>query len=180
MQDWLLSFGAWLENSPMAYAVVNWGVLADIVTVSHYFSFFLVVGTSATVDLRLLGLAGRRQTASQLADQLFPWTWTALGIAVLSGFLYLAPSATAFFRSSFFFIKLLVTLLAGVFVLLIQRNVRKWDQQPATPPWPRPSAARTGTSQFPCEVAFAFSFLSPALGDNELYSTQKKNKRKAV
>ena len=134
MYDSLLAFGDWLETSPMAYAVVEWDLLSDFCWVGHFFGFFLVVGTSVAVDVRLLGLGARRQTASELAEQLFPWTWIGLGLAVLTGFLYLTPSAWIFFRSSFFFIKLLLTFLAAGFVLLIQWNVRKWDQQAALPP----------------------------------------------
>ena len=134
MYDSLLAFGNWLEKSPMAYAVVEWDLLSDFCWVGHFFSFFLVVGTSVAVDVRLLGLGARRQTASELAEQLFPWTWAGLGLATLTGFLYLTPSAWIFFRSSFFFIKLLLTFLAAVSVLLIQWNVRKWDRQSALPP----------------------------------------------
>ena len=134
MYEAFLAFGDWLENSPIAYAVVKWGLLSDICWVGHFLSFFLVIGTSVAVDVRLLGLGARRLTASELAEQLFPWTWTGLGLAFLTGFLYLTPSAWIFFRSSFFFVKLLLTALAAVSVLLIQLNVRKWDRQGALPP----------------------------------------------
>ena len=72
----------------------------------------MVVGTSVAVDLRILGIGARRQTASELAEQLFPWTWVFLGIVAITGFLYVAPSARLFFSSSFFFIKLLMPALS--------------------------------------------------------------------
>jgi hypothetical protein len=87
-----------------------------------------------TVDLRLLGLASLRQTASELAEQLFPWTWTGLGLVFLTGFLMFVPDATTFLNSSFFLQKLLVTLLGMIFVLLIQWNVRKWERLKAATP----------------------------------------------
>ena len=133
MHDWWMSLGLWLENSSVAYAAVNWSLLGDILTISHFFSFFLVVGTTAAVDLRLLGLVARDHSASQLAEQLFPWTGLLWGTAVLSGLMMFVPSATTFFNSSFFFIKLLVTVLATAFVPFIQWNVRKWDQSGAIP-----------------------------------------------
>ena len=72
MYDWLMTIGEWIETSPVAYAEIHWGALTDFSVAGHYFSFFMVVGTSVAVDLRLLGLGPRRQTASELAEQLFP------------------------------------------------------------------------------------------------------------
>jgi len=129
-----MSVGQWIENSPVSYAEVHWGPLTDFSIAGHYFSFFMVVGTSVAVDLRLLGLGARSRKASELAEMLFPWTWTFLGVVVLTGFLYFAPSASTFLNSSFFFLKLLLTALASVWVVLIQRNIRKWDEAAATPP----------------------------------------------
>ena len=55
--------------------------LYPAVEVTHFFSLFLLVGTIAVVDLRLLGLAGRRQTVTELAEQLFPFLLLLVGIA---------------------------------------------------------------------------------------------------
>jgi len=131
--DWLMSVGEWIETSPIAYAEIEWGLLTDFSIVGHYFGFFMVVGVNLAVDLRILGVRGRNRTASELAEQFFPWAWRFLGIVVLTGSLYLSPSARAFFSSSFFLLKLLLMLLAIVSSLLIQWNVRKWEQAPATP-----------------------------------------------
>jgi hypothetical protein len=135
MRDSLMSFGEWLEHSSLSSAVANWPYVFVVIVVAHYFSFFLLVGTSVVIDMRLLGLAGRHRKAAPFAEQLFPWTWTALAIAVLSGFLIFALSAASLFSISYFYLKLLATSLAVAFVLIIQRNVRKWDQFPAIPIW---------------------------------------------
>ena len=66
------------------------------------FGLFLSVGTIATLDLRILGIAGRRQTIGQLAKQLFPLIWTCLALVALSGFAIFAGQATMFFPSSVF------------------------------------------------------------------------------
>jgi len=115
-------------------AAINNSVAASVfVELTHYFSFFLLVGTIVMVDLRILGLAGRRQTAAQLAGQLFPLMWTALGFAVLSGFILFAGDAVTFFPNPVFRAKMGIILLAVISGLLVQRNATKWEELPAAP-----------------------------------------------
>ncbi|OFV98649.1 MAG: hypothetical protein A3H28_10480 [Acidobacteria bacterium RIFCSPLOWO2_02_FULL_61_28] len=133
MNDLLFEFGEWLETTPWSHAMDYSVHIFPMVSALHYFSVFLVVGTVVALDLRLLGLAGRRQSVTQVAEQLYPWIWTGCGLALLSGFLMFSPGAGELFLTLFFKPKLVFTILAVVSVVVIQRGVRKWDQQPATP-----------------------------------------------
>jgi len=133
MHDWLLSFCQWLEHASLIEAVDNSTWLYPAIEATHFFSLFMLVGTIAFVDLRVLGLAGRGQTVGEIAEQLFPWTWISLGLAVVTGFFMFGSEATAFFDSGYFRIKLLV-IVAGVVVAgIIQRKARGWGQSPAIP-----------------------------------------------
>ena len=113
-----------IQGSPWTYAAL---------VVLHFSSVFLLVCTSALVDLRLLGLAARHGTATRLAVQFSPWTWTALGLAVLSGIPLFGNQAPAFAAVSYFWIKLLLTLAAAVLSMIIQRQVGPWEQSPSVP-----------------------------------------------
>jgi hypothetical protein len=128
-----MSFFQWLEHSRWITAISESGWIYPAVEVAHFFGLFLLVGTIAVIDLRLLGLAGRRQNASELAQNLFPWMWTGFGIAVVSGFLMFAAGATAFVASTQFRIKMLVILLAVTFGAIIQRKTAQWDQPSGIP-----------------------------------------------
>jgi hypothetical protein len=128
-----MSFFRWLEHSRWITAISESGWIYPAVEVAHFFGLFLLVGTIAVIDLRLLGLAGRRQNASELAQNLFPWMWTGFGIAVVSGFLMFAAGATAFVASTQFRIKMLVILLAVTFGAIIQRKTAQWDQPSGIP-----------------------------------------------
>jgi hypothetical protein len=128
-----VSFFQWLEHSPLITVISNSKWMYPAVEVTHFFSLFLLVGTIAVVDLRLLGLAGRRQTVTELAEQLFPWTWMGLGLSVLSGFFMFAASATGFVANTQFLIKMVITAAAVVFAVVVQRSTRKWDQPSGTP-----------------------------------------------
>lgn len=123
-----MSFFEWLEHSWWITAISESGWMYPAVEVAHFFGLFLLVGTIAVIDLRLLGLAGRRQSVSELAQDLFPWMWTGLGIAVVSGFLMFAVGATAFVANTQFRIKMLVTLLAVTFGAIVQRKTGQWDR----------------------------------------------------
>jgi uncharacterized membrane protein len=109
--------------------------ISAMLEVTHYLSFFVLVGAIAIVDLRIMGLSGRRQSATRLAEQAFPWIWTGLCFAVLSGFVLFAGDATEYLHNSIFHRKLLVTLLATVFAVWVQQNVSKWDQSSSMPAW---------------------------------------------
>ena len=52
----------------------------QLISMLHYFTTFWVVGTVALIDLRVLGLVGMRQTASEWQKQLSPRMWTAMTI----------------------------------------------------------------------------------------------------
>ena len=113
-----------IQGSPWTYAAL---------VVLHFSSVFLLVCTSALVDLRLLGLAARHGTATRLAVQFSPWTWTALGLAVLSGIPLFANQAPSFAAVSYFWIKLLLMLAAAVLSLIVQWKVGPWEQSPSVP-----------------------------------------------
>ena len=127
----LLHLCEWLEQVSWIVAINSSVVLATIVEFAHYTGFFLLVGSIAILDLRVLGLAARRQSAASLASQLFPWMCTGLVSAFLSGFIMFAGDATAFARAAIFGVKILVVLLAVVAGIIVQWNVPRWDRAPS-------------------------------------------------
>ena len=129
----MVTVSEWLEHSRLSDAMDNWPYMFTAVEMFHYFSFFMVIGTSVLVDLRLLGLAGRRRGMGEFAQQLLPWTWAALSGVIFTGFLMFAPQATILVSVDFFFIKLAGLALAVAAIAFIQWNVRKWDQAPNPP-----------------------------------------------
>jgi hypothetical protein len=57
---WVLAFG----KSNFWYGLT---------TALHYFSMFIVTGTSVIFDMYLLGFVAKGQKASEFAEQVFPW-----------------------------------------------------------------------------------------------------------
>lgn len=125
----LLAFTNWLENTRMALAVGGSDWAYPYVQLTHFTGLSVWLGTSVAVDLHLLGLSKRRQSASQLSDALFVWNWIGFGIAVLGGFLLFSIAATSFVNNAAFRVKLgLLFPLALAAHIVVQRKARAWSQ----------------------------------------------------
>ena len=124
-----------LQDNSLIAVINGTAWIAAALEIVHYFSMFILVGSMVIVDLRVLGLVGRRQDATQLAERLFPWMWISLALNFLSGFLMFAGSATAYYRNDVFYDKMAVILLAIAANIIVQQKVRKWGQLPAMPAW---------------------------------------------
>jgi hypothetical protein len=123
----------WLQENSFITLLNGTSWTAAALEIIHYFSMFILVGSMVIVDLRVLGLVGRGQDASQLADRLFPWIWGSLALNFLSGFFMFAGSATSYYGNDVFYDKMTITLLAIIANIIVQQKVRSWNQLPAIP-----------------------------------------------
>ena len=99
----------------------------------HFVGLSMGLGTSLTVDLRLMGVGARRQTAVELSNGLFAWNWIGFGVAFLGGFLLLSAEATTYVTNTGFRLKLAVlTPLALIWHVVVQRKTRAWTQTAQT------------------------------------------------
>jgi uncharacterized membrane protein len=126
-----MQFCRWLEHTSFIVWVSNSVIVSTTVELTHYFSLFLLVGSIVLIDLRVLGIAARQRSATEFASQLFPWMWVGLALNFVSGFFLFAGDATTFYGNWAFHIKLTVILLAVIFGIVVQVNVRKWDRAPS-------------------------------------------------
>ena len=129
-----MAFCRWIEQAPWVLEVTGSARQISIVWLFHFLGYFLVVGTTVFVDLRVLGLAGRRQSATQLAKFVFPLTWAGLALVIITGFIMFAGYAVELFGAWVFWIKITIFLLAIIFGVIVQTNVPKWDRMPNMPP----------------------------------------------
>lgn len=129
----MLHFCEALQHSSWIVALDSSVAITSFFEICHYAGFFLLIGSIGLVDLRVLGIAGRRQTAGAMAEQLFPWMWTGLIFATVSGFLMFAGDAADFYEASLFRTKMLVLVIALVVGIFVQWQVPRWDRQPKMP-----------------------------------------------
>jgi hypothetical protein len=130
-----------LEASPLAVAINAHDWAFPTIEVVHVVAISLVFGSILMVDLRLLGVARRGESAAALSRDLLPWTWGAFATAVTTGLLMFVTSAGRYIDNLPFRFKMAMLLLAGInmtiFNLTTHRSIVVWDRQ-----MPPPAAAR--------------------------------------
>jgi len=130
-----------LQTSSLAAAVrgeFGWDWLFPNIETIHVIAVATLFGSIAMVDLRLVGVVGRRSSVSDLAAEYLPITWTAFGVAVIAGSMMFISRAQTYFHNPQFEMKFVCMGLAGlnmlVFHLGAYRYVGRWDRQ-LPPPW---------------------------------------------
>ena len=137
----LQTFCEWLENTPLATFIAQSTWAFPTVETIHVFALVIVVGSIAIVDLRLLSVASRNRSVSQLSNDVLPVTWTCFCLAALTGALLFSSKASHYLGNWPFRIKMALLALAGlnmlVFHFMTYRSVHVWDDADRAP-----SAAR--------------------------------------
>lgn len=130
-------FLTWLENTHVATAIRVSTWLFPTVETIHVLSIVIVVGSITMLDLRLLGLASRDRSVSELHREIIPWTWASFACAVIAGSLLFSSAATKYYVNTPFRLKMMFLLLIGVNTLVFElgtfRNVESWDREKRTP-----------------------------------------------
>ncbi len=122
-----------LEQSRWVKTLGETGWMYASVSVIHYLTMFWFIGSMAVVDLRVMGVAARKRNLAELADQVFPWAWTGLALAILSGFLMFATDAGDWAPDRVFHVKLGMIIAAIIFAILVRRGIPKWAAAPEIP-----------------------------------------------
>lgn len=95
-----------LDQSPMIFPVLE---------CIHILGFAFLVGTIAMVDLRILGVGMRQETAGEINRDLAPLTLTGLALMLLSGPLLFLSDPDMYYTNHAFQIKMVLLVLAIAF-----------------------------------------------------------------
>jgi hypothetical protein len=108
-----------------------------IIETIHVLCLAVVFGSIAMVDMRLLGLVGRRVPFTKLYHELIPWTWGAFAGAVVFGSILATAKIEDYVHSPLFMAKFALMALAGVNMVTFHvgayRKVATWDKAAHTP-----------------------------------------------
>jgi hypothetical protein len=133
MYNAVLASCRWLENTPWGATVRGSSWMYPVVLWVHFIGLSMWLGTTLTVDLRLMGVGARRQTAAELSNGLFTWNWIGFAVAFLGGFLLLSAEATTYAANTGFRLKLAVlTPLALIWHVVVQKKTRAWTKTEQT------------------------------------------------
>src|SRR3569833_3921771 len=96
------------ETSPVGDFVASsaWAFLA--VECAHVIAIVTVVGTVAIMDLKLLGLASKSWTVTQMSNDTLRWTWLGFAVAVVTGSLLFISKAHGYAKEPYFLWKMVI------------------------------------------------------------------------
>ena len=129
MYDAVLACCRWLESTPWGVTIRASSWMYPVILWVHFVGLSMWLATSLAVDLRLMGVGERRLTAAELSNGLCAWNWIGFCVAFIGGFLLFSAEATTYVSNTGFNLKLaLVTPLALMWHVVVQRNTRTWTQ----------------------------------------------------
>jgi hypothetical protein len=109
-----IAFFTWVRESPSLFAYPT-------ILLLHTIGMGLVVGISAGIDLRILGVAP--EIALEPMRKYFPVFWIGFWMNAISGAVLLLADATTKLANWDFYLKMVFIVLALVTVRLIRRRV---------------------------------------------------------
>lgn len=124
-----------LEQTGWVKTLGETGWMYASISVIHYLTMFWFIGSMAVVDLRVMGVAARKRSLTELADQLYPWAWVGLALAIISGFFMFATAAGDWAPDPVFHVKLLMVVVSIALAIVVQVQVPKWAALPEIPMW---------------------------------------------
>jgi uncharacterized membrane protein len=81
----LENFINWLGATPASQVIQKVFWIIPTVQIAHILAISVVLASMAMFDLRLLGLAGKRNSIASLSRRFMPWLWSALIVLAVSG-----------------------------------------------------------------------------------------------
>src|SRR6267154_2245627 len=75
----------WLGATPVSQLIQKVFWIIPTVQAVHILAISVVLSSMAMFDLRLLGLAGKRNSVASLSRRFMPWLWGALIVLAASG-----------------------------------------------------------------------------------------------
>jgi len=131
----LLTFFQWCEASGIGETIRKSSWLFPVIEAIHLLGLGVIGGAVLVVDLRLLGLGLRRQSAAQLTRDAQPWLVGSLVLMIITGgLLFLSEAIKCYYHDAFWF-KMSCLFLAIVFTFTIQRKVIMTDETRLRPLW---------------------------------------------
>jgi uncharacterized membrane protein YhdT len=131
----LLTFFQWCEASGIGETIRKSSWLFPVIEAIHLLGLGVIGGAVLVVDLRLLGLGLRRQSAAQLTRDAQPWLVGSLVLMIITGgLLFLSEAIKCYYHDAFWF-KMSCLFLAIVFTFTIQRKVIVTDESRLRPLW---------------------------------------------
>ena len=131
--DSLYPIFKWIDTTSISKVINDSKWLFPAIEGVHIVALALLFGAVIVLNLRVLGIGMRQRSASDLAQELAPWTFCSLLIILATGLLLFAAEATKSFRSTPFRIKIVLLVTAILFHYTVSRRIMSRDGGAAHP-----------------------------------------------
>ena len=133
----LLSIFHWLQETDFATALRESALVYPTVMATHLTGMALFGGMIFITDLRILGIAMRGTSVSDVVNQFRPWKYAGLVLTATCGIMLAWAKAEFYYHNPFFWAKLSLLTLVAVHALVFRKSVYKntaeLDRAPVMP-----------------------------------------------
>lgn len=137
------SFCDWLANTPLSLTIQTILWIIPAVQTVHILCVAIVMSSVAMLDLRLIGVTGRRQSISRTVSRFVPWVWGALPVLAGTGTILIIGEPARELLNPYFRAKMAMLAVVIVITFIVQRQNKKdaayWEAR-------RIAAALTGVA----------------------------------
>ncbi len=119
----ILEFFRWLQWTPFVESFRESGLGYPLVMTGHLSGMALFGGMIALTDMRLLGLALKKWSITDVVNQLRIWKRIGFVLVVGCGSMLLAAKAELYYHNPFYWAKMTLLALVGVHALVFHRSV---------------------------------------------------------
>jgi hypothetical protein len=118
-------FIKWLGATPVSLVIQKVLWIIPTVQIVHILAISVVLASMAMFDLRLLGLAGKRNSIASLSRRFMPWLWGALIVLAVSGSILIIGEPKRALGNVFFLLKMCMLAAAIIVTLGFQAVVKR-------------------------------------------------------
>jgi hypothetical protein len=147
-------FCVWLAATPLSQEIQDVSWIIPTVQSVHIVSIAIVMTSMAMLDLRLVGIAGRRQSLTEMAARLLPWVWITVIVLLCSGTILIIGEPGRDLQNVVFWTKMSLLASGLVLILVFQTMLRRdkgfWERH-------RMGAAALGSASLVIWVCIVFA-----------------------
>jgi uncharacterized membrane protein SirB2 len=119
------SFCDWLSNTSVSLRIQTVMWIIPAVQTIHILCVAIVMSSMAMLDLRLIGVAGKRQAVSRMVSRFVPWVWGALPILLTTGIILIIGEPSRELLNPYFRAKMTMLAIVILITFLVQHQNKK-------------------------------------------------------
>ena len=127
----LTEFSLWISETSLSLWIGSHFWAIPVIQTLHILAIAAAFGSVVMINLRIVGLTGKRNTITQTARRYLPWIWWGLLVLVVTGIGMVIGEPVRELINPIFWIKMALIVALILFSLWFQatvrRNMAQWE-----------------------------------------------------